>query len=338
MELTVAIPTYNRNRQLVETLGRLLPQLTATCRVVIFDNCSPTPVTESLADLLSHYPQAHVKIHRNRVNIGGNANVCRCFETCETEWLWVLGDDDPPLPDAVTRLAALVAAKPELVFANYSSNFFRRERSIDTVGLAEFMQHFDHFGNILSLSASLYRSAPILAQIIHGMNAAQSAAPQLAMLLRAIGDSGRCCLSEERLVEHAPFDAKNYWSLLDTGLSLSLLFEGPYPSSVCEPLGRALVRSGIQSQEAFAILLIYRALATGDIRKALYLYDQLFSRYYYFAPKLSRRIRTLAYRPMVRFPKLGLPVMRRLLGILHGRTRAEELIAMLEANIRSSRL
>ena len=50
--ITIAIPTYNRNRTLKENLRLLLPQLTDRCRLLIIDNCSDTPVAETLADLL----------------------------------------------------------------------------------------------------------------------------------------------------------------------------------------------------------------------------------------------------------------------------------------------
>jgi GT2 family glycosyltransferase len=39
MDLTIAIPTYNRNELLLRHLAHLLPQLNERCRLLILDNC-----------------------------------------------------------------------------------------------------------------------------------------------------------------------------------------------------------------------------------------------------------------------------------------------------------
>jgi abequosyltransferase len=82
--LTIAIPTYNRSEQIKATISLLLPQLTPECFLLIIDNHSDVPVSESLAALLATLPQSQYSIVRNRVNIGGNANIVRCFELCDT--------------------------------------------------------------------------------------------------------------------------------------------------------------------------------------------------------------------------------------------------------------
>ena len=53
MKLTIAIPTYNRNEILKANLEKLLPQVTDECNVVIFDNCSDTPVKEVIEEVNS---------------------------------------------------------------------------------------------------------------------------------------------------------------------------------------------------------------------------------------------------------------------------------------------
>ena len=112
MTLTVAIPTFDRNQTLREHLASLLPQLTPDCTLLIIDNCSPTPVIETIRDLLDGYPSLSVRVDRNQTNIGAGANILRCLERCETEWLWVLGDDDRPRPDAVGRIMKDAAERP----------------------------------------------------------------------------------------------------------------------------------------------------------------------------------------------------------------------------------
>ena len=104
MKLTIAIPTYNRNEILKANLEKLLPQVTDECNVVIFDNCSDTPVKEVIEELVNTYPDINISIVRNRYNIGMTANILKCFEQCSDTWLWILGDDDEVVDEHFGRL------------------------------------------------------------------------------------------------------------------------------------------------------------------------------------------------------------------------------------------
>src|SRR5262245_2262452 len=99
--LTIAIPTFDRNDLLCTHVTRLLPQLTPEVRLTILDNSSPRPVSEDLARLLEKNSEAKVDIVRHQFNIGAAANILRCIELCQTPWIWILGDDDQPLDNAV---------------------------------------------------------------------------------------------------------------------------------------------------------------------------------------------------------------------------------------------
>ncbi|RZK28376.1 MAG: glycosyltransferase family 2 protein, partial [Hymenobacter sp.] len=106
--LTIAIPTYNRNERLARSLEILVPQLSAGVKLVIIDNCSSVPIK----DTVEPYLLSNVKVVRNTYNIGMAANILRCFENCDTEWLWVLGDDDPPHKNAVEIIIQEIKAHP----------------------------------------------------------------------------------------------------------------------------------------------------------------------------------------------------------------------------------
>ena len=102
--LTITIPTYNRSEALSKTVRQLLPQLTQECNLLIVDNASETPAIAVLGELLLAWPDVNIQIHRNRYNVGMCGNFMRCFELCDTEWLWILGDDDIPCPDAIKKI------------------------------------------------------------------------------------------------------------------------------------------------------------------------------------------------------------------------------------------
>jgi hypothetical protein len=181
--LTVAIPTYNRNELLARNFALLAPQLTPAVRVLIIDNASPTPVSATLGAL-----PVEVRLVRNSVNVGGNDNILRCFELCETQWMMLMGDDDAPLPDMVGQILGDIAANPDATVLQYATkNIHVRRQEWSTRGREEFLARLDSFPNLFFMSSSVMQ----IARVRHALSWAQqftySCAPHLALLLAAMG-------------------------------------------------------------------------------------------------------------------------------------------------------
>lgn len=70
---------------------------------------------EAVTRATTRFPGVQCRVVRKRANIGANANVLRCFELCETEWIWILGDDDHGLPGAVDKILAHLGRRPTTV-------------------------------------------------------------------------------------------------------------------------------------------------------------------------------------------------------------------------------
>jgi len=108
--LSIAVPTYRRahwlRRCLTEVLAQadLLPP--GAVEVVVSDNASPDDTPAVLADLAAHHPA--LRVHRNPVNIGPEANFRLLRDRARGEYLWLLGDDDIVLPGAVAGVLDLV--------------------------------------------------------------------------------------------------------------------------------------------------------------------------------------------------------------------------------------
>ena len=102
--LSITIPTYNRPNQIIKQIKRLLPQLNEYVQVTIYDNCSLHPVHL----LFSDDDKKKIYIKRNKTNIGADANIAKCFEECETKWLWVLSDDDFVADDAINKVISQI--------------------------------------------------------------------------------------------------------------------------------------------------------------------------------------------------------------------------------------
>ena len=91
-KLEIMIPTYNRAKYLDYTLNALLHSPFKDCRIIVRDNASPdnTPeICEKYSKLFKNFV-----IIRNKFNIGGNANILRCYEDASLDYVWVLADND----------------------------------------------------------------------------------------------------------------------------------------------------------------------------------------------------------------------------------------------------
>lgn len=114
--LTIAIPTYNRPNEVKRQVELLLPQLTAETELLVIDNNSAIKVDS----LFTEEQLQQFTLIRNKVNIGADANIAKCYEYCNTDWLITLGDDDPVEPFAVeTIIQDIKNCPPNTVFINY---------------------------------------------------------------------------------------------------------------------------------------------------------------------------------------------------------------------------
>lgn len=302
-KLTVTIPTYHRNALLFETVRALLPQLTSDCRLVIIDNHSPTPVEETLRELLASNPEVDCTIIRNSVNIGGSANVLRCFEVCATDWVWVLGDDDTVLPDAVQTILATIEEDPERTYVNFASEIKPRASSFVTTGLEEFACRLDNFGNAMFISASLYNCTKVKARLNHGYHYGYSCGPHMVMLMLSLGENERCLFSEKRIVRWEEKGEAQQSSIVAVTIGLPTILEFPMPETVRRDLARAMIHASF-GLRATARELFYTASATGDFARARLLYDQLTYRLYYYERTPLMLLRIKAYRISLMFPRL----------------------------------
>jgi len=96
--LTIYIPTFRRPE--LATLLQSL-ELCSDVEVIISDNdgAAAPIVEEHLADA-----PCRVDYSKRRNNIGGDLNILRAYDVAETDWVWIIGDDDELLPGAIEQV------------------------------------------------------------------------------------------------------------------------------------------------------------------------------------------------------------------------------------------
>jgi glycosyltransferase involved in cell wall biosynthesis len=278
--LTIAIPTYNRNHILAKNLATLIPQLTADCVLTVIDNASDVPLAETLSEFQKSCA-CRMNIVRNRVNIGANANILRCLESCATKWIWILGDDDPIRPNAIATILDEIPGSNNALYLNFRSALCAPRRTpCQGRGISEFAEALDSFSNALFISTSIFNAAELLDYIGFGYLYAYSCAPHLAVLLAGMKEDGEWRLSEKEIVDlelGKTVDQK--WSPLIPALGKMTILELPMKHSARRLLAYKLYRK--PRLEYLALSLVRLAGRQRSSQEALFLYGQLCSRLYW---------------------------------------------------------
>lgn len=93
--LSICIPTYNRTRELDETLyfvTKFSKKYDFIKEILVLDNNENNKATE----IVEKYVDKFQKINyiKNPYNIGGHENFKKCIETAKSDFVWLLTDDD----------------------------------------------------------------------------------------------------------------------------------------------------------------------------------------------------------------------------------------------------
>lgn len=118
--VSIAVPVYNGERFLRESLDGLLAQTFTDFELVIVDNAS-TDGTEAICrEYAARDPR--VRYYRNQRNLGGPGNFRRAFQLSRGEYHKWSTADDLWHPTLVEKCVAVLDARPDVVLAYPRSN------------------------------------------------------------------------------------------------------------------------------------------------------------------------------------------------------------------------
>ena len=117
--LTIAIPTYNRSKELAITLSHLFKQDGSRVRILVSDDGSTDNTERTVKKFQKKYK--NLFYNRNMVNQGYSTNVYKLYKLSKTKFIWFLCDDDTVLPGAVAKiLSAIDKYNPTIATFNYT--------------------------------------------------------------------------------------------------------------------------------------------------------------------------------------------------------------------------
>jgi len=207
--LTIAIPTYNRALKLKAQLDCLLPQLTAETICCIYDNAS----TDSTRGVAEKSDSDYFRYVRAPFNGGAGRNFLRCFEECQTEWLWILSDDDPISASAVADLLRIIRdCKADFIHTSTPCHQHPVDAMINDV--SQLLQHASA-GSVLWISTGVYRSPSFRPLLRFFTESISTWGPQMVLVLALLEkQAGKGFVTSISLITQFP-DPIPRWSTLD---------------------------------------------------------------------------------------------------------------------------
>ncbi|MBO4598428.1 MAG: glycosyltransferase [Bacteroidaceae bacterium] len=221
--LTIGIPTYKRPEQIQQTVRILLPQLTDEIALVVYDNCSPVPVSSLFTD----EEKKHFTIKQNKANIGGDANIAGVLYNCDTKWCWTLGDDDYIREDAVEVVLAHIKKYPDFAFFKFNSPYAQETHGfMDVAKLCKRRKIFSVYSRLTFMSTSIYNMEKMHDYLFYYYRYLSTKNGQNIFLLKYLeaNDDAVCLFTETSIVDLKPSSVIPAWSYEDLIVSCPLLF------------------------------------------------------------------------------------------------------------------
>lgn len=137
MKLSICIPTYNRAMHLANCLNSIIlcnSRSDLKFQVCVSDNNSTDETDEVVRGAQS---SVDIKYHKNSSNLGMPRNFLNVVSMADGEFVWLIGDDDLLMPNAIEELYKLIGEHPGVDF------FYVNSFHLHTEFLKDFPSPFD---------------------------------------------------------------------------------------------------------------------------------------------------------------------------------------------------
>jgi glycosyltransferase involved in cell wall biosynthesis len=184
-KLQICIPTYNRPVQIRESIALLAKyQKQVSFSVLVIDNNSNTDWWSEIE------LNKDIVIKRNVANIGGQANVMRCIEEAQGDYIWIVGDDDHLDLKCIETVIENVQANPSVDIFNFrcvAPGHFTSRNEYFGSNPVDFFRSIGSLGQIYYVVGYVYKRSRVLPFLRPAYMELGSLAPHVMIALRSVG-------------------------------------------------------------------------------------------------------------------------------------------------------
>ena len=146
-DITICIPTFRREIELLETLKSAYNQNQSQYNVIILSNDEKFTIHDNLRTLLDQ-TEINTRIYRNKINIGPFQNWNRAAELAQTDYITILHDDDFLLSTFISDSRKYLLKFDNFVFrGGINKNGYLTNKRLIEYGFSRQLKtrHFLHF-------------------------------------------------------------------------------------------------------------------------------------------------------------------------------------------------
>lgn len=197
-KLEIVIITYNRSSLLKITLEQLINCPFSKCKITVLDNCSTDDTVKLASQMASHFP--YYNIVKNKINIGGNANIIRAVEISESAYTWVLCDDDKyDFSDCEDVVDAIIEEKYNLIHMGAHEEFWNFG-SIANTPKELVAAGYPYFKYCSFLPCNLFRTDLFYKSIIQAYSNIYNWYPHIPFLIEIYQRNEKIYIAKKRIV------------------------------------------------------------------------------------------------------------------------------------------
>lgn len=228
--LTIVIPTFNREKQLLRLLRSIERQeVVDKYYIVILNNHSDYNVDDSLKRSFSGDFLDNIEVYNRPYNAGGDYNIGSAFLYAKTQYLWIIGDDDEVIDGCIDIIENDILCYPEIPFIKYhNKNHSSYNTNLIVSNITDFKFYYKkkYFtaGDIIFVSTNVYNINKLQSYIPQSLYYSYCSVPHILPMLGCLIDEESFMLSHRELVKYNAPEG-DHWNLIKISTSLSTFLD-----------------------------------------------------------------------------------------------------------------
>jgi glycosyltransferase involved in cell wall biosynthesis len=202
------IISYNRVHHLVKTLDAFASLKSTSMRMHVLDNASTDTTRQTVEKYQKEWPGLCYR--RNPYNIGGNGNIVRSVEISDSEYHWVIGDDDEWHLDNFGELIGILKeGKADIIRLGWMVGETSRGKYMDALALANSESRF--FAGLSMISSVILRRTLVATYLPQAYMNIGELFPQIVPVVKAIEEKDLVVYSlKTDVMRHTPSTEPGY--------------------------------------------------------------------------------------------------------------------------------